>query len=289
MAVNLSSAVPTEYIAYVQKAAKLGLRGSTIFSPGDAGFSQDVIDIANMTQDKGMTAAFSRYNNTTASDGVEGVDYAGWQAFTPTSTSITATKKNVGMLLTYERLQKASDQLGEWVKAGVELGRSMAQKVNVDVCSTFNSFTQNVTSSGANITNAKVLEAIDTLRSANVRGQLITVLHDHMWYDLMSETSSALTNASINQMAEGLFMQYFYDGLYGMRWFLTTDVQTANAGADRCGAMFSPEAIGVAWKKDFTIETEWNKDKQAWEILLTCYYGVGLADAASGLKLVFDA
>jgi len=272
------------------KAAKLGLRNRTIFAPGDSGHSPDVLDIADLRGDgNGLDGVFTRYGTVTASTGAEGVEYAGWQAFTPAATAVTVAKQQVGIQLTRERLMKARNELEEWVKVGVELGRAMASKVNVDVCAIFASFSHSEGSTGTNVANSNILSAINTLQTYKAEGQLHCVLHTQQWYDLMSEANSPLADASKTQLAEGLYMQYFYDDIYALRWYTTQDVATANAGADRCGAMFSPEAIGLSWGQDFTLETEWDKNSQLWELILTAYWGVGIASDDCGVKLVTDA
>jgi hypothetical protein len=53
--------------------------------------------------------------------------------------------------------------------------------------------------------------------------------------------------------------------------------------------MFSPEAIGLSWGQDFTLETEWDKNSQLWELILTAYWGVGIASDDCGVKIVTDA
>jgi len=289
VAQTTSGNVPSEWVEYTLQAARLGLRNRTIFAPGDPGHTSDVLDIADLRGDgNGVSGVFSRYGTVTASTGAEGVEYSAWQAFDPSTTAIAITKQQAGIVLTKERLMKARTELGEWVKAGEELSRAMAQKVNVDVCSAFSSFSSSVGSTGTNITNANILTAVDTLQTAKAEGQLHCVLHTHQWYDLMTESNSPLADASKTALADKLYMQYFYDDIYGLRWFTTQDVQSANAGADWCGAMFSPEAIGLSWGQDFDLEVEWDKNSQVWELLMTAYWGVGIADTNCGLKLVTD-
>lgn len=286
----LSSAVPTEWIALTKQTARLALRNMTVFAPGDPGHDPGVLDLADIRgEGKGLSAAYTRYAQLIASTVGEGEEYAGWQTFTPAVTSVTVSKQQVGLQLTKERRKKGGSGLDEWINAGLELAEAMATKVNVDVCSAFASFSSSTGSTGVDITNANILTARDALYTSRAKGPLHVVLHTHQWFDLMSEASSPLTNASINPLASGHFMQYFYDSLYGLRWFLTQDVQTANAGADRAGAMFTPEAIGMSWGQDFDLEVEWDKNAQLHELLLTCYYGVGIVDQNSGRKLVTDA
>jgi len=289
MAQTTSGNVPSEWVAYTLQAAKLGLRSRTIFAPGDPGHDRDVLDIADLRgAGNGLSGVFTRYGTVSASTGAEGTEYAAWQSFNPSTTTVTVSKQQAGIVLTKERLMKAHNELAEWVRCGEELARALAQKVNVDVCSVFPSFGTSVGSSGTDITHTDILTGIDTLQSAKAEGQLFCVLHTHQWFDLMTEADSPLADASKTQLAEGLYMKYFYDSIYGLRWFTTQDVQSANAGADWCGAMFNAEAIGLAWGQDFELEVEWDKNAQVWELLITAYWGVGIADDDCGVKVVTD-
>jgi len=277
----------SEYIDTALQVAKLGLHNRTIFAPGDA--AQMALDIADLRNVQGSTATFGRLNTLTASDVGEGVEYQAWQALDPTTVDVAATKHQVGTHITKEAINSGANELQLWVKAGEELAASMGTKVNVDVCSAFASFSASQGSTGTDIVFADIRTAYDTLMTAKARPPFFCVLHTHQWTDLMSESSSPLVDASKNPLAEGFYGQYFYDDLLGMNWFLTQDVQTANAGADLAGAMFTSDAIGISWKQDFELEAEWNKNKQQWELLMTGFWGVGIADNSSGIKLVTDA
>lgn len=290
MAQSGSGDVPAEWVMYALQAARLGLRARTIFAPGDPGHDPGVLDIADLRGDgAGRIGTFASYGALTASTGVEGAAYAGWQAFTPATVNVTLAKQQIGVQITRERLMATGNELNEWVSAGRELARALASKVNVDVCAIFASFTPAVTSAGVNITNANVLTAINTLEAANVDGPYHICLHGQQWYDLMTEASSPLVDASKTQMAEGFYMKYFYDDIYSLRWFITNDVPTANAGADRAGCIWGPAGIGLVWGPDFTLEVEWDKNAQLWELLLTGWWGVGIADDDSGCEITTDA
>lgn len=290
MAQSVAGDVPSEWVAYTLQAAKLGLRSRTIFAPGDPGHDPGVLDIADLRGDgAGLTGVFSRYGNITASTGAEGVEYAGWTAFTPTAATVALAKQQVGVQITRERLMTTQSELNEWIKAGQELARSMASKVNVDVCAILASFTDQAGATTVNLTNANILTAVNYLEAANADRPYVVTLHTQQWYDLMTEASSPLVDASKTKMAEDFYGNYFYDDIYGLRWFITNDVPTATAGADRSGGMFNAEAIGLSWGLDFSLEVEWDKNKQLWELLMTGYWGVGIADDNCGAEILSDA
>lgn len=290
MALTESGNVPDEYIQYALAGARLSLRAQTVFAPGDPGFSTQVLDLVDMTGDgAGLDAVFGRYGTVTASDGAEGVDYAGWQAFDPTTTTVTAVKHNAGVKMTWERLKKSKSEIGEWAKAGIELGRALASLVNTDVCTAFSSFTNTTTDTGNDITFDDITTAIDELHGRDVEGQMYLTIPWRWWSDLIKESSTPLTDASKTQLAEGFYNRYFFDDALGLVWFITNDCPSINAGADRQGALFTAEAIGMSWAKDIGIDVTWDPDSYTWKLLGTAYWGVGIASDDCGEGLEFDA
>lgn len=278
-----------DYERYALQVAKLSLANAAIFAPQGIAFNNDILDIVDKRTGNSLTATFGEWGTLTAQDVGEGVEYQGYAPMTLSTTDITATRSVVGTEITWEADKVAADELQMWVNAGAVLGQSMAKKFNEDICALFDSFTTEVGSTGTNIDNADIQSGIAALQLANVPGQYACVLHGQQWYDLISESSSPLTDASKTQKAEQFYNGWFIDDIYGLNWFITNGVQTANAGADRAGAMFGPGAIGVVWGQDFTLEKEWNKDKGLWELLLSTRYGVGIADDDRGVAVVTDA
>jgi len=290
MAVTItnSAGVPTEYTAYSLKTALLALRNRSIFVPGGPGFSQDVMQIADVTgQGQGLTGSFGRYGALTASEVAESAEYNAWQAFTPTTVLVTATKHQVGTIITKERMKKTVNPAQEWTLAGTELGRAMATLVNKDVCSLFASFTATSGGTTVDATWAGVRNGQGALRALGVAGELIFVLHEQSYGELLAEAGSPLITASMTRLAEGYYQNYYVDNIIGMRWYVTADVQPATT-VDWVGGMFNNEAIGMSWGQDFELEVEWNKNTQCWEILLTCYYGCGIANQSCGQKHLTD-
>ena len=64
---------------------------------------------------------------------------------------------------------------------------------------------------------------------------------------------------------------------------------TADGSDDAKGAVFAPEAIAIAMKKDFNIETQRDASLRAFELNATAVYGVGELDDSYGVEMLFDA
>ena len=62
-----------------------------------------------------------------------------------------------------------------------------------------------------------------------------------------------------------------------------------DGSGDSIGAVFAPEAIAIAIKKDFGIETQRDASLRAFELNATAVYGVGELDDSFGVKMTFDS
>jgi hypothetical protein len=58
---------------------------------------------------------------------------------------------------------------------------------------------------------------------------------------------------------------------------------------DAKGAVFVPEALAIAMKRDFNLETQRDASLRAFELNATAIYGVGELDDDYGVELLFDA
>jgi hypothetical protein len=64
---------------------------------------------------------------------------------------------------------------------------------------------------------------------------------------------------------------------------------TVDGNDDAKGAVFAPEAVAIAMKKDFNIETQRDASLRAFELNATAVYGVGELDDSYGVEMLFDA
>ena len=283
-----TTTIGANYLATVINEVNLALSAKTIFVPGGVGFNTNTLDIKDMTGVQGMTARFGEVNAFTASIVDEDTEYAAYQATTPTSVTITACRHVVGTRVTKQSIMGAVNEFDIWKIAGRQLAQAMGNEIDTTVTTSFASFGTTIGTTNTDITLANITEAAQTLRNANVDEKITIVLHGNQWDDLMNEDDSPLVNAGMNQMAEGYWARWFYTDLFDLTWLVSNSVQTANAGEDYCGAMFSSKAIGLVWKGAPEIEYEWNKDAARWDILLSAYFAVDVVDDDRGLKIVTD-
>jgi hypothetical protein len=282
---TLGTLVPTEYVeARILEEA----RPYNVVAPL----------VWNLIQPEGMGTVrqISQLPASTAASVDESSDIA---AAARTTTSASITIGEVGLATEVTRfateVSKAQD-LDIWAR---NAGRAIAQKLTGDLCGLFaalNSGTA-IGTSGTNIAVADFIEAVYTLENANAPGQPVCVLHPRQKADLASAIVAAGGTVFENlpelvrtgQLPAGVSGAGFWGVFLGVPIYATTEVATANSGADRAGAMFVREAIALVKQRPVTVEYDEDRSKRTTEVIVTTSYGVGEVVDSYGVPLVTDA
>ena len=130
----------------------------------------------------------------------------------------------------------------------------MANRLTDLICDVVDGFTtQAGPGSGSDLTVAAVLATAGALRVNNVSGAggFMGILHGQQWSDLIVDGGSALTGGTQQYNSALASLQIlrgeaFQGAWLGIDWFVSNRVKTANAAADRAGAVFGRG--GVIWK-----------------------------------------
>ena len=77
--------------------------------------------------------------------------------------------------------------------------------------------------------------------------------------------------------------------LFGVEVSQTSVCPTANSAADRTGAMFSSDAIGLVTKRPPRIEMQRDASARGTELVATVAYGVGELVDTAGVPIITDA
>lgn len=221
-----------------------------------------------------------------------------------TSTSSTATYGTVGLMATVtDELVTHSlvDAIPQF--AGV-LGRSVAEKIEVDHAALYGGFSNVTGSTGTDLTLIQFITAQSGLLVRETVGQIHCVLHPQQLLDLQAGSGntpggvmtalSAGSNYLANPSADlGIMdlssLDAFQGMLFGIGVFVTTAVATANTGADRAGAMFVSEALGRAEAWAPRIEYQRDASLPGTEVVATARYGVIEIRDAWGASIITDA
>lgn len=239
--------------------------------------------------------------STTAASVAETADLAA-AARTPTTlASITVGEVGLSTEVTDLGLETAIvGDLAVWARSS---GRAIAQKVDGDLCALFSglnsSGTGAVGTSGEDLGIDDFIESIYTLELANAPGQLVCVLHPVQKKDLFTELTSTSNNAAVftnlpelvreGRLPDGAPTNGFWGVFCGVPIYVTTEVDTVNAGADRAGAMFVREAMTMVQLRPLRVEYQRDASARSTEVVATIAYGVGENVDTYGVPIVTDA
>jgi len=214
-------------------------------------------------------------------------------------TSVTQTTSGVALVgVVTDFSQKGS--LITYEEAAANFGRALANKIDVDTTALLASFSNTAGASGVDATVANFLTLIFNLENADeTKGPMVAALHPIQIFDLRSAVVAAGGTVFGNDMEAPLggFLKLMpgsnpnYKGtLFGVPIIASSNVPTANAGADRAGALFAVKrALKFVWKWAPTVETR-REPRYIGDLLVVhaCYNAAEIVDGA-GSSLITDA
>lgn len=141
------------------------------------------------------------------------------------------------------------DRLGAAALIGEDLAVAAQAGLMDAIAGVIDDFTNTESNTAADLELAHVLSALGTFRAQNMRGPIMGVLHSVQWSDLSTDIATS-GSGSVQFSDAGAQLARYTDGSYqgnflGVDWFISNRVVTANAGADRAGAIFG--ADGIVW------------------------------------------
>ena len=223
----------------------------------------------------------------------EGTDLSN-TAFSTTKATITAGE--VGIMLTPTDVLSVSDIVDNTYYA-MQAGESVADKLNTDIAALSAGFSTSVgPGTGNDLVEASIYSGIATLEGASVKGPFKVLLHTQQRIDLYGDIGTIIASAAntgTSARAETNDLGAAPDGqlgsLYGMQFWSSAAVPTANAGADRLGMMVGRDAL--AYVEKWSVRTELQRDAslRATEIVVTANYGVGEVSDTRGVGVLSDA
>lgn len=227
----------------------------------------------------GKTIQVPKYPAVAAANLVEGTDMSATEVST-SSVVIEVGEVGAQVVLTDMAAMGAGNPAQD---LGTVLGSSIATKIDSDLIALFPSFTAAIGTAGAAITVADIFAAAATLSAANAPGQYSAVLHPYQAYDLKSNMTNTFADPNGGDLQNEAMRTGYVGRLAGVSIYESSNV--ALSGTDATGAVFAPEALAIAMKREFNIETERNASLRAWELNATAAYGVGMLDDAYGCEV----
>jgi hypothetical protein len=268
-------------------AGNIAGRGSSVLSVPQAGL--DGYDL--MTAVGSETTAAS---NVALTDGSADITIARY-ALRREISDLANMTDSVG--LNVERL--AADMVG-----GYEMAVTNA------ICDTIDGFTATAGTSGSDMTVDDFFTALFTLEQASVPTPFVSVLHPVQLTDLQNSIRAEASNAIAFSPATVEMLaakgQGFAGSFMGVDIYKSSKVPTANAGADRAGAMMGYGAVGMAegsvrpiaalggalqFPAGTVIAVEYERDssKALTAITGNAYFGVSILQDGMGVSIITDA
>ena len=171
---------------------------------------------------------------------------------------------------------------------GTVLGNAIATKIDTDLIALFDGFSGSIGTAGAEITVADLFKAAATLRAAKVTGTINAVVHPFQAYQLKANLTNTFANPNGGDLQNEAMRNGYVGTIAGINVYESANV-SIDGNDDAKGAVFAPEALAIAMKRDFQIEPQRDAAARAFELNATAIYGVAELDDAFGVEILSDA
>lgn len=234
--------------------------------------------------DAGKTVQVPKYPAISAADLTEGTDMS---STTVSTSSVTISVQEVGaqVVLTDVAAMGAGNPAEE---LGTVLGNAIATKMDKDLIALFDGFSSTLGAAAQEITVADLFKAAATLRTAKVTGPLAAVVHPYQAYQLKANLTNTFANPNGGDAQNTAMVNGYVGTIAGIDIYESANI-TVDANDDAKGAVFAPEALAIAMKRDFQIEPQRDASLRAFELNATAVYGVGELDDSYGVEMFFDS
>ena len=232
----------------------------------------------------GKTIQVPKYPAIAAADLTEGTDMTSTTVST-SSASITVGEVGAQVLLTDLAAMGAGNPADE---LGTVLGNAIATKMDTDLIALFDGFSASIGTAGAEITVADIFKAAATLRANKVTGVINAVVHPYQAYALKANLTNTFANPNGGDLQNEAMRNGYVGTIAGVNIYESANV-SIDGSDDAKGAVFAPEALAIAMKRDFQIEPERDASNRAFELNATAVYGVGELDDSFGVEILSDA
>ena len=233
-------------------------------------------------------------------------------AVSTSKVTITAAEYGVAIEVTDNVEEDSVDGLDLMLRLEQRMLHVLSLAMEDDFLALFASLSNGVGTSGSDLTVAQLLDAITGIRIRGaVADSLVGVLDNVQATDIQSALIATNAAAAVfalsadriinyNPSADrGLSAQRQVATFAGVPMFTSGLTDTANAGADVVGAVFTPSTafndsaghvtFGMAWKRLPRFEMERNAKLRTTDLVMTCRWGVAEMTDGSGTKIVTDA
>ena len=213
-------------------------------------------------------------------------------AIDPTSKTITCSEH--GLMTTLTDLARNSAPRNVAGDIGRLFGEAIAKKIDKDLTALFGGFSTTVGSASTAMSASLIFQAVAKLRANSVPGDnLNAVIHPQVAFDLKSGLTNTFANPNPGVGNEAL-RSGLVGQIAGVNIFETSNMTDSSSNdpgttGDYKGAVFHPEALGLAMMQDLRIETQRDASLRADEIVATAVYGVSELNDTNGCEVEADS
>jgi len=254
------------------------------FTAEEQSLLRNLVTVYNIDAQPGVTVQVPKYPAITAADLTEGTDMTS-TAVSTSSVSITVAEIGAQVFLTDMAAMGAGNPADE---LGTVLGNAIATKMDKDVIGLFDGFSTSLGSTTTELTAAYLFQAAATLRANKAPGRLVGIFHPYQVYALKANLTNTFANPNGGDIQNEAMRSGYVGTLAGIDIYESANL-TVDGSCDSKGAVFAPEAIAIAMKRDFNMEPERDASNRGFELNATAIYGVGELDDSYGVEMYFDA
>jgi N4-gp56 family major capsid protein len=254
------------------------------FTAEEQSIMRNLVTVYNINAQAGTTIQVPKYPAISAGDLTEGTDMSSTTVST-SSVSIAVGEVGAQVLLTDMAAMGAGNPADE---LGTVLGNAIATKMDQDLIALFDGFSTSLGATTTELSAAYLFQAAATLRANKAVGRLVGVFHPYQTYALKANLTNTFANPNGGDLQNEAMRNGYVGTIAGIDIFESANV-TVDGSGDAKGAIFAPEAIAVAMKRDFSIEPQRDASNRAFELNATAVYGVGELDDSYGVEMYFDA
>lgn len=217
----------------------------------------------------------------------------------------SATADQVGIMATVTDFSTEISVIDEMDHFAGVLARSVAEKYETDMAALLGGFSNTTGSTGVDLAATQFLSALSALEQRDVQGSVVAVLHPVQTGDLRgsivptfdAEGTTRTPRSGREYFSQGndsSLVSPTFEGragsLYGIPVYHTSVVATANAGADRAGAIFVRNlSLGMYEIRSPRTEMQRDASLPGTEIVVTANYGVAEIRDEWGQSVITDA
>jgi len=233
----------------------------------------------NIAGQAGKTIQVPKYPAVTAADLTEGTAPSDTDVST-SSVAVTVAEVGNSVLLTDLAAMGAGNPADE---LGTVLGNAIATKIDKDLIELFDGFSTSIGGATTEFTAEHIFKAVATLRNRGVTGSLACVVNPLAAYNMKANLTNTFANPNGGDVQNAAMRNGYVGSIAGVDVYESSNVAIASDASK--GAVFAPEALAIAIKSEFNLETQRNATRRGTELVATAIYGVAELDDDYGVEL----